>query len=48
MDSFGDDKTVSIHVMRLRKKIEKDYKHPELLVNVRGLGYKFVMPKDIQ
>ena len=36
----GDGKTLDVHVKRLRAKIEKDPGHPELLVTVRGLGYK--------
>lgn len=43
-DSIGDEKTVSIHIMRLRKKIEKDVKQPALIVTLRGIGYKFVPP----
>ncbi|MBK1811280.1 response regulator transcription factor [Clostridium sp. YIM B02505] len=45
-DSIGDEKTVSIHIMRLRKKIEPDMKNPSLIVNLRGIGYKFVPPKQ--
>lgn len=45
-DSIGDEKTVSIHIMRLRKKIEPDVKNPSLIVNLRGIGYKFVPPKQ--
>jgi len=39
---FGDIKTVVMYVSKLRKKIEKDYKNPEYIQNIRGLGYKFV------
>jgi len=39
---FGDMKTLDVHIMRLRRKIERDPAHPEMLVTVRGLGYKFV------
>ena len=45
-DSLGDEKTVGIHIGRLRKKIEKDVKHPRLIVNLRGIGYKFVPPEE--
>ncbi|MEB5481363.1 response regulator transcription factor [Shouchella clausii] len=38
----GDEKTVVIHISRLRKKIEPDPKNPRYLVNVKGLGYKLV------
>lgn len=40
MDSFGNDKTVTVHIMRLRKKLEVDPKNPKLIVNLRGIGYK--------
>jgi two-component system, OmpR family, response regulator RegX3 len=39
---FGDTKTLDVHIKRLRQKIEADPHHPEHLVTVRGLGYKFV------
>ena len=41
-DYVGDTKTLDVHVKRLRKKVELDPKDPELIVTVRGLGYKFV------
>jgi two-component system response regulator RegX3 len=40
-DYFGDTRTLDVHVKRLRRKIEVDPHHPEHLVTVRGLGYKF-------
>jgi DNA-binding response OmpR family regulator len=45
-DSLGDEKTVAIHIMRLRKKIEQDVKQPSLIVNLRGIGYKFIPPRQ--
>lgn len=44
-DYYGDAKTVAVHIMRLRKKIERDPKHPELIVTLRNIGYKFVSPQ---
>ena len=41
-DYVGDTKTLDVHVKRVRQKIELDPHEPELLVTVRGLGYKFV------
>ncbi|GIQ70394.1 DNA-binding response regulator [Xylanibacillus composti] len=38
----GDEKTVVIHISRLRKKIEPDPKNPQFLINIKGLGYKLV------
>jgi two-component system, OmpR family, alkaline phosphatase synthesis response regulator PhoP len=34
-------RTVDGHVASLRQKIEKDPKHPELIVTMTGIGYKF-------
>lgn len=41
-DSFGDENTVTVHVRKLREKIEEDPSNPKYLVTVRGLGYKFI------
>lgn len=40
-DYVGDTKTLDVHVKRLRSKIETDPAKPQLLITVRGLGYKF-------
>ncbi|GAA3395421.1 response regulator transcription factor [Cryptosporangium minutisporangium] len=40
-DYVGDTKTLDVHVKRLRAKIEPSPSHPQYLVTVRGLGYKF-------
>ncbi|KON88182.1 transcriptional regulator [Sporosarcina globispora] len=39
---LGDEKTVVIHISRLRKKLEVDPADPKLIVTLRGIGYKFV------
>lgn len=39
-DYIGDTKTLDVHVKRIRSKIEEDPKEPQLVVTVRGLGYK--------
>ncbi len=36
----GDTRLVNVHVQRLRAKVEKDPEHPEVVVTVRGIGYK--------
>lgn len=41
---MGDEKTVVIHISKLRKKIEADPKNPKFIVNLRGIGYKFTPP----
>lgn len=40
----ADTRLVNVHVQRLRSKIEKDPEHPEVVVTVRGVGYKAGMP----
>lgn len=37
----GDRKTVDVHVMRVRGKVEPDPTRPVHLLTVRGLGYRF-------
>ncbi len=36
----GDTRLVNVHVQRLRAKIEKDPENPQIVVTVRGVGYK--------
>lgn len=36
----ADTRLVNVHVQRLRAKIELDPEHPEIVVTVRGIGYK--------
>jgi two-component system response regulator MtrA len=36
----ADTRLVNVHVQRLRSKVEKDPEHPEVVVTVRGVGYK--------
>lgn len=38
----GDEKTVVIHISRLRKRLGEDPADPKYIVNLRGIGYKFV------
>ncbi len=40
-DFFGDASTVTVHVRRLREKIERDPSQPQFIVTVWGVGYKF-------
>jgi len=43
-DYVGDTKTLDVHVKRIRAKIEPEPSRPEMLLTVRGLGYKLVAP----
>lgn len=38
---FGDPSTVTVHVRRLRGKVEVDPAHPERLITVWGRGYRW-------
>jgi DNA-binding response OmpR family regulator len=38
---FGDQSTVTVHVRRLREKIETDPAHPQRLLTVWGVGYRY-------
>ncbi|SDU78040.1 response regulator transcription factor [Jiangella alkaliphila] len=38
---FGDTSTVTVHLRRLREKIEADASAPRHLLTVRGVGYRF-------
>jgi two-component system response regulator RegX3 len=37
-----ETRTVDIHIAKLRQKIERDNKNPEVLLTVRGAGYRLV------
>lgn len=36
----ADTRLVNVHVQRLRSKVERDPEHPEIVLTVRGVGYK--------
>jgi DNA-binding response OmpR family regulator len=40
--SYGDTSTVTVHVSRLREKVEPDPGSPRYIKTVRGFGYRFV------
>ncbi|HEX7807183.1 MAG TPA: response regulator transcription factor [Thermoanaerobaculia bacterium] len=39
-DELGSDKNVAVYIRRIRQKIEKDPDDPEILLTVRGFGYR--------
>ena len=45
-DYVGDTKTLDVHVKRLRAKVETDPAHPTRIVTIRGLGYKYDLPRS--
>jgi two-component system response regulator RegX3 len=44
-DYVGDTKTLDVHVKRLRAKVEDDPSNPRRIVTIRGLGYKYEVPR---
>ena len=40
-DYEGMERTVDVHVLNLRRKIEQDPNHPQYIRTVYGMGYKF-------
>jgi len=45
-DALHDDNTVMVHIHRIRERIEENPSTPQFVVNVRGMGYKLVQPKQ--
>jgi DNA-binding response OmpR family regulator len=41
-DCFSDPSTLTVHIKRLRNKIEKDSANPSHIVTVWGVGYKYI------
>ena len=39
--TFGDTSTVTVHVRRLREKLESDPTYPQRIVTVWGVGYRY-------
>jgi two-component system alkaline phosphatase synthesis response regulator PhoP len=46
-DSNTLTRTVDMHIASLRNKLEADPKHPEFILTVAGVGYKFVGSRDV-
>jgi DNA-binding response OmpR family regulator len=41
-DFEGFDRTIDVHILNLRRKMELDPSHPKYIKTVYGVGYKFV------
>ena len=39
--AYRDPRTIDVHIRHLREKLETEPKHPELILTVRGVGYRF-------
>lgn len=40
-EAYVEERTVDVHIRWLREKVEDDPSHPQRLLTVRGVGYKF-------
>ena len=40
------DRSIDVHVSRIRAAIEDDPKHPRRIITVRGAGYVFARTQD--
>jgi two-component system response regulator RegX3 len=45
LDYVGDTKTLDVHIKRLRSRIEADPSKPVLITTIRGVGYRFELPR---
>lgn len=41
-DFEGFDRTIDVHILNLRRKLEADPDHPKYIKTVYGVGYKFI------
>jgi len=41
-DFEGFDRTIDVHILNLRRKVERDPSHPRYIITVYGVGYKFI------
>lgn len=46
-DFAGFDNTISVHIRKIRLKIESDASNPQWIQTVIGLGYRFVLKKEM-
>jgi len=42
---FVTPRSIDVYIRRLREKIEQDPRHPQYLKTLRGIGYRFEVPK---
>ena len=41
MDSIGDIATVTVHIKKIREKVETDTAKPQYIETIWGVGYRF-------
>src|SRR6516225_1774094 len=42
---FVTPRSIDVYIRRLREKLERDPRHPQYLKTLRGIGYRFEVPK---
>ena len=47
-DWIGSPRTLDVHIRWLREKLEDDPSSPQLILTVRGYGYRFAAPDEIR
>ena len=47
VDHYGDERAVDVHIRHLRQKLEDDPGRPEILLTVRGVGYRFGLTSPV-
>ena len=47
-DWVGDTHTLDVHIRWLRRKIETNPGSPRYIQTVRGVGYRFAMPEEVE
>lgn len=45
-DYIGFDNTITVHIRKLRERIEEDPSNPEYIITLKGLGYKFALKDE--
>jgi DNA-binding response OmpR family regulator len=48
VDWVGDTHTLDVHIRWLRQKLEAEPSHPRYIQTVRGVGYRFATPDEVE
>jgi len=48
VDWLGDTRTLDVHIRWVREKIEEDPSQPRYIQTVRGVGYRFAAPEELE
>ena len=48
VDWLGDTRTLDVHIRWVREKIEENPSQPRYIQTVRGVGYRFATPEELQ